>query len=137
MGTSGTNWETRVKANTKLLKVWSGAWTASMALATFGPRFFWDFNETLTIISIILNVTLGIGMIFANKNFIKELDELQKKIQMDAMAIALGVAVVFGLSFSLLEQSHVISFKAEISHLVILIGLTYLTATIIGRRKYS
>ena len=36
-------------------------------------------------------------MIIAHKNLFKTYDELQKKIQFEAMAITLGLAVVVGL----------------------------------------
>lgn len=118
------------------LAVWTFAWVASMALASFGPRFLWNDNLLLSIIAISLNVILGLAMIFVNKHYFEHLDELQRKIQLEAMGITLGLAVVLGLAYSLLDQAKVISYNAEISHVVILIGLTYLVATFIGNRKY-
>lgn len=130
------NWATEMKKNTQNLAFWTIAWTASMALATFGPLLVWE-NQTITIIGIIINLGLGIGMIFANKRHINGLDEMQKKIQLEAMAIALGVGIVAGLSYSLLDVTNVINMDAEISHLVILIGLTYAVAIFIGRIRYK
>ena len=76
-------------------------------------------------------------MIVANKNHLKGLDEMQQKIQLDAMAISLGVGIVCGISYSLLDQTNLISYDAEISHLIILMGLTYSAGTIIGRNRYQ
>ena len=75
-------------------------------------------------------------MIHANKIHLKGLDEMQQKIQMEGMALSLGVGLVCGLSYSLLDTTNLISFDAEISHLVILMGLTYLTGIILGHRRY-
>jgi hypothetical protein len=107
-----------------------------MALATFGPKLLWQGNSLLTTIGILLNLAVGIGVIIANKRHLSSLDELQRKIQLEAMGLTLGVAVVFGLSYSLLDTTNLVSYDAEISHLVILIGLTYLAGTIIGSRRY-
>lgn len=132
-----TSWSEQNKKNTARLAIWTAAWTLSMALATFGPNFIWGDNTALTFIGIVVNALIGVGMIIANKNQIKGLDELQQKIHLEAMAIALGVGVVFGLSYSLLDITNIIGFDAEIGHLVILISLTYLTFLTVGRKRYQ
>lgn len=119
------------------LAIWTFAWVASMALASLGPLFLWEDNSILTLMAIGLNVILGIVMILVNRNYFEHLDELQRKIQLEAMAITLGLAVVLGLAYSLLDQSNIINYDADISHLVILIGITYLVATFLGTRRYQ
>jgi hypothetical protein len=74
-------------------------------------------------------------MILMNRKYLNDLDELHRKVSMDAMAITLGVSVVGGLSFSLLAE--IISFDAEIAHLVMLIGVTYMIATFVGNYRYK
>jgi len=118
------------------LAIWTFAWVASMALASFGPKFLWNDNMILSIMAISLNVILGLAMILANKKHFEHLDELQRKIQLEAMGVTLGLAIVLGLAYSLLDQANIISYDADISHLVILIGITYLVATFIGTRRY-
>ena len=134
--TESTRCATQKKNNLHLF-YWSSAWVLSMALIAFGPKFLWDNNETLNWIGIFINFFIGIGFILANKKYLNDLDELQRKIQLEAMAVALGIAVVAGLSYSMLDVWNLISYDAEISHLVILIGLTYLTGTIIGSLRYK
>jgi len=131
------DWNTKMKKNIKNLALWTMAWTLSMALATFGPKFIWENENTLTVIGIILNALLGVGMIFANIRHLNGLDDLQKKIQLEGMAIALGVGIVGGLSYSLLDSTNLISQDAEISYLVILIGLTYFFSVLIGLKRYK
>ncbi|GAA4440905.1 hypothetical protein GCM10023188_38750 [Pontibacter saemangeumensis] len=129
-------WEVLNWRNTVRLASWTFAWTASVALATFGPEYFWPGNTLPTVLAILLNASLGAGMIFANIRHLKGQDELQQKIQLEAMAIALGVGVVGGLTYSLLDTTDVMAGDAEIAMLVILIGLTYLGASIIGQIRY-
>ena len=134
--TTPTAWEQKTIKMTARLGFWTLAWVLSMALATFGPKFIWDGNEPLTILGIIVNMLIGLGMILANKHHLRSLDELHQKIQLEAMALALGVAVVVGLAYSNLDIADVIDQDAEISHLVLLIGVTYLTSVVIGTRRY-
>ncbi len=130
-------WAMRQKKNTIRLFVWTAGWTLSLALATFGPKFLWQGNSTMTVLAIIINLVFGIGMIFANKHHLKGLDEMLQKIELEAMAVALGVGVVAGISYSVMDITNLISTDAEISHLVILIGLTYMAGAIIGRIRYK
>lgn len=65
------------------------------------------------------------------------MDELQRKIHIEALAITLGLSVIAGLSFSLLDQTNLIAFDAEIGFLVGFIGITYMIALAINRSRYS
>ena len=123
--------------NTKELRLWTFAWTLSMAIETFGPQFLWSEESIGTLLAIIANLILGIRMILANRKFINSGDELQKKIHLESMSLTLGLAVIVGLSYSLLEQKNIISGDAEISVLVLFIGITYFVATVINNRKYK
>jgi hypothetical protein len=108
-----------------------------MAVVGFGPKLLWDFNPVISVLAIIVNTVIGIGMILANKRHLNGLDEMQRKLNLEAMAMALGVAVVGGLSYSTLDAANIISYDAEISHLVILIGLTYLVGVVVGNIRYK
>jgi hypothetical protein len=135
--TDSSDWVAQGRKNTLRLGYWTGAWLVTMAVATFGPLLMWQANQLLTALAIFLNIGIGFGMIWANKNSLKGLDELQQKIQLEAMALSLGVGLVIGLGYSTMDTSNLISFDAEISHLVILMGLTYGAGIFIGRRKYQ
>ena len=131
------SYNTQIKKNTKNLAIYTALWTISMAVATFGPIFIWGENKTLTFLGVLLNAVFGVFMILANIKHLKSLDELQKKIQLEGMGLALGVGIVGGLSYSLLDTTNLIAQDAEISFLVILIALTYLASILIGHKRYS
>ena len=122
--------------STYRLALWTGAWVLSVALATFGPKFLWEGAAFWSAAAIALNLLVGLGMILANRNLFNRLDELQRKIQLEALAVTLGLAVVFGLAFSMLDIANLIQSDAEIGFLVGFIGITYLLATLINTRRY-
>ena len=122
--------------NTRNLGVWTLAWVLSMALASFGPKFLWDNDKTISLLAIILNLAMGYMMIRANMKFLNGLDELQRKLQIDAMAVSLGIGVVGGLGYSLLDQTNIIPWDAEISFLVMLIGVSYFVTLLINQKRY-
>ena len=137
METKLNRWETTAKKNTMRLAYWTGGWMLTLAIASFGPKFIWDNNISISILFIAINTIIGVGMIMMNRKYINGLDEMQRKVSLDAMAIALGVGLVGGLSYSLLDQANVIAFNAEIAHLVMLIGITYMIGIIVGTSKYK
>lgn len=134
--TNSNDWAANSAKNTAVLGYWTAAWVLTMALANFGPRFIWQLNESLTIVAILFNLAVGFGMILANKRHLKGLDEMHQKIQLEAMALSLGVGLVVGLAYSNLDVTNIIAADAEISHLVILMALTYLVGIVTGLRKY-
>jgi len=136
MKTDSNDWAANTARNTLRLGYWTAAWLLTMALAKFGPEFIWQMNTSSTVLAILFNLAIGFGMILANKRHLKGLDELHQKIQLEAMALSLGIGLVVGLAYSNLDVTDVIPFDAEISHLVILMALTYLAGVVGGLRKY-
>ena len=117
------------------LAVLTTLWVLTMALSAFGPEFIWDQNMALTIIAIAINFISGLLMIWVNIKYWKSLDEMMQRIQLDAMGLALGIGIVGGLSYSMLVSNDIISFKSEISVMVIIMSLTYIAATFVGVRR--
>jgi len=131
-----SSYQTKNNANSVKLRNWTAAWVLTMAIAAFAPRFIWDFNTSITMIALLINLAVGFRMLVANREYLRGLDEMQQKILFDAMAFTLGVGLVIGLSYELLEDIKLIGFEPEISHLIIIMCLTYLIAMIAGHRKY-
>jgi hypothetical protein len=131
------NYKSNTSKNTIRLSKWTLAWVLSMALASFGRLYLWESNDMLSLITILFNLAIGIGFIVANKDHLKGLDELQQKIQLEATALSLVVGIVVGLSYNMLAQANIIFSKAEISHLVIIMALTYMIGIYTGNRRYK
>ena len=115
---------------------WCLAWVLATAGATFGPELLWGYGTMITSIGIAIQLALGFGMICAFKGVLLAMDELQRLIQLEALSLALGVGVVVGVSYELLEDIKLITFQPEISHLIILITLTYSFGLFLGNRHY-
>ena len=115
---------------------WCLAWTLATAGATFGPELLWGYGTLITSIGIAIQLALGFGMIWTFKGLLVAMDELQRLIQLEAISLALGVAVVVGVSYGLLEDVKLITFEPEISHLIIVISLTYMFGLFLSNRRY-
>jgi hypothetical protein len=124
------------RQNTINLMFWTVAWVLTVALVTFGPKFIWGENALYTSISLIVNVLVGVGMIFANIHHLRGLDELEQRIHLEAMGITLGVTLVAGIAYSMMDTTNLITADAEISILVVIMAITYMAAIIIGRLRF-
>lgn len=135
--TNAGGWAETQRQNTRVLAIWTAAWVATVALATFGHKFLWDGNKTISLLVLLVQVAVGAGMILSNKRLLLGLDELQQRIQLEAMGITLGVALVAGIAYSALDATNIIPVDAEIGLLVGLMGITYLAAVITRSRRFG
>jgi hypothetical protein len=133
---SESGYESRIRTNVIRLFRWNGAWGAATALMAFGPKFLWNKALVFTLLAVGLDVAVGVGMILANKKYIAELDELQRKVQLNSMGITLGVGLIAAAPFAVMDAYHVIPFHAGIAHLVILMSLTFLVSNVYGTWRY-
>jgi len=123
--------------NISHLALWTLSWLASLALLRFGSEYIWNYHPGYSISALITHLALGLAMIMVNVKHLSNLDELQRKITMDAMGITLGVGLIVGISYEQLEDIKLISFEPEISHLLMLMAVTYIITIFIGNRKYK
>ena len=129
-------YQSRARTNVIRIFRWNGAWGAATLLMALGPKFLWNKALVFTLLAVGLDVAVGVGMILANIKYIAELDELQRKVQLNSMGITLGVAVVAGVPFSVMDSYHVIPFHADIAYLLILMSLTFAVSNLYGTRRY-
>ena len=124
------------KKQNKVLLGWTLAWVVSLAFLTGLENTLWN-DLIYTKIGLLINLVIGIVMIVAHKNLFKTYDELQKKIQFEAMAITLGLVVVVGLTYEVSFDFGVIDSEPEFEYLVIFICFSYVASTIISAIRYK
>ena len=134
--TKPDNWAAKNTKNKLVVFYWTMAWLVTTALVKFGTLYIWQSNKLFTGLAILLNVIIGLGMVLAVKRYLVGLDEMQQKIQMDAMALSLGVGLVIGLGYQNMGQTNLIPFEAEVSHMIMLMSITYIVGIFAGLRKY-
>jgi len=124
------------KKQNKVLLGWTLAWVVSLAFLTGLENTLWN-DLIYTKIGLLINLVIGIVMIVAHKNLFKTYDELQKKIQFEAMAITLGLAVVVGLTYEVSFDFGVIDKEPEFEYLMLFICFSYVASTIISAIRYK
>ena len=126
----------RAFKNVVPIAIWTAAWVATLALAKFGPEALWNSNAVVSWIAIALNVAVGIGWIVAHARYLRRVDDLQRKIMLDALAVALGVGFVGGFAFSVAHSSGLIDFNADIALIAVIMAVAYIVTTVVGTLRY-
>ena len=124
------------KKRTIRLAIWTWTWVATLAVATFGPKFIWENSTLWTTLAICINLINGVLMILANRSLFNHYDELERKIHLESMGLTLGATVIVGLSYSLLDITNLITSDAEISYLIMFMSVSYLITLLINRKRY-
>lgn len=131
-----SRFESRIRRSTKKLVLWTGAWVLALALLAYGPEYLWTGQLRLTLVAAAINFGTGIGWVLATRHHLGDLDELHRKVLLEAMGITLGVGVIVSLPYALLEGHDAAPFDGNSGHLVILMSLTSIASVIAGLRRY-
>ncbi len=106
-----------------------------MVLADKAELYEWFTSVWMSILAIVVNAVVGLGLIVTFVRYLRELDELQRKIQLDSLALAFGVGLVGSVSYSLLETAKLLT-DPEISDIILLTIFTYVAGVIVGQVRF-
>ena len=104
-------------------------------LADKAELYDWFSSELMTVTAILVTTGLGLAVLIAYMRFLKQLDEMQRKIIVDALALALGVGIIGGCIYSLLVTTGYVA-EEEVSDLILLMCITHAVAIIVGQVRY-
>lgn len=124
------------KKQLRNLAGWTFGWVLTVALVVFGAEFLWDGNSWITAIALGVNILVGIGMILSNRRLLEGCDELERKIQLESMGLTLGLTLVVGIAYSMMDATNLIPWDAEIGYLVMFMGVCYMLSIWINNRRY-
>lgn len=117
------------------LVAWTIAWAASLALARFGPGL-WGDSSAMSWAAVLLNLAVGVGWIVAFTRFLRALDDLQRKIVQDALAVTLGAGWVVGFGYVVADAAGLVRVEAEIAILPAFMGVVFMIAFVVGKIRY-
>lgn len=124
------------KANLIRLFLWTFGWLLTEALTVFGHKYLWQQTAGITVTCLIINLAFGLGMIYANRKLLLDGDDLERKIQLESMGLTLGLTLIAGITYTLLDATNLIRTHANINQLIIFMAITYIISLVINRNKY-
>ena len=129
------HFDIRAAKNSIRLVCWIFVWAATMVLADKAEAYQWYSSDFMSMAAIVINTAIGVCMILAYMRFLKKSDELQRKIQMDALALSMGVGLVGSFTYSLLVTAKFV-IDNEISDIILLTSATFMISFIVGQARY-
>ena len=137
MNSEISNRSKNVKSTTGKLAICTFAWLITFAAVSLGPELLWPSNQVITVIALLLNIVAGIAMIYANRAHILSLDELEQRIQLNAMSTTLGIGLISVPVWNSLAKLNALNSGTSMGALLVLMSLTYLAAIVYGNSKYK
>lgn len=125
--TQSNQLDRELKSTARRLFVFTGTWVASIALLTFGPRMWWEYDVLTTVLVIALNLLAGAMMLFAFFRHLKSMDELQRQTHLEAMALTLGITMIFTVVYGSLPTVQLLE-DAHPTNILFVMGITYILA---------
>ena len=119
-----------LRRTTRLLFVCTAAWVFTTAVAVFGPSSLWAYSVSGSQVAILANVLTGILMLFAFYKHLLSMDELQRKTHLEAMALSLGVTMIFTVAYTSFETANLLA-NARPSNILFVMGITYFGAVVV------
>lgn len=110
-------------------------WAFSLGISVWCASEGWLDNIAALVALFSINCFIGVAMIVNFRRFLIELDDLERKIQLDALALSVGITVIWFSSGSILSLAGVID-NIEPSSLIVTISLSYIVGIVVGRVKY-
>jgi hypothetical protein len=125
-------------SNAVPLALWTAVWLGSLAVARFDPANLWDSEPLVSWIAIGVNLIVGAVWMIVHARFLGTVDELQRKIMLDAAAVALGVGLVGGFAFAAAIGAGLVAVDANgaLALVTASIGVIYAVASVVGTLRY-
>jgi hypothetical protein len=115
--------------------LWTLVWGCSFIAVSLGIKKEW-LSFGMILAGVTATSLLGIATVLAYRRFMQETDELRRKIEVEALALAYGVGVIGGLTYWLLEVSGAVP-AWGFAYVFAAMMITHSVGVLIGRLRYS
>lgn len=131
----GSSYDARSIRESLKMVGWIFAWMATLMISDKAELYGWWSEEWITIASIVVNAAFGLWVIHVYRRMLQGMDDLQRKIQLDALSIALGISLVGTITYSLLVTWGYIV-DEEVTDIFMLMCVSFSVSVIYGAVKY-
>lgn len=125
----------RDRRNHRLVTLWSAIWAISFVAATLAIKKEWLVSGAAVAAGVV-TALFGIATLLAYRRFLRETDELRRKIEVEALALAFGIGVVSGLTYWLLLEGGLVPGKG-FGFVFAAMLLVHSVSVAIAVRRYS
>lgn len=132
---TGTYDKRSIKENIKMVAL-IFIWMISLIVSDKAALYGWWSAEWITVLSIIINAGFGLGVLHSYRRMLKGMDDLQRKIQLEALSMAFGVSVIGSISYSLLVTWGYI-IDEEVTDIFLLMCISFSASVLLNSLRYK
>ena len=125
----------RDRRNQWRVTLWALVWALSFTAVTLVIKKQW-LPLGATVAGVIGTALFGIATILAYRRFLRETDELRRKIEVEALAPAFGIGLVGGMTYWLLALRGAVP-ATDFVYVFLLMIIAHPVGVLIGLRRYS
>lgn len=125
----------RDRRNQRQVALWSLVWALSFTAVTLVIKKEW-LPPWAVLVGVLGTALLGLATVLAYRRFLREADELRRKIEMEALALAFGVGVIGGMTYWLLTLSGNLP-ATDFVFVFFAMIVTHSVGSLLGHRRYS
>ncbi len=114
---------------------WILVWVGTLILVDKAVLYGWYTSDFISVLGIVINAGMGLGVIVTFLRFLREIDEMQRKIQLDSLALSMGIGFVGSFSYTLLVTTGFVA-DPEVRDIILLMAGTYMASLIVGQFRY-
>lgn len=129
---SGTETDRR---NNLRFTIWSIVWAAALITATWIVNFFENLPTTAAWAIALSPNVFAIGALIAYLRFLRMTDELQRKIQIEGLAIGFGTGWIFAIGYLVLQA--VGAPELPVTAMIIVMTGGWILGTLLATRHYQ
>ena len=133
LGAGGGDTE-KDRSNNKRLTIWSLIWAASIIAATWVMTNF-DLAAPLQWLLVAIPNLFAIVVIRAYLRFLRMTDELQRKVQIEGLAVGFGAGYTFAIGYLVAEAAGAPSL--DIPVLILIMTAGWLLGNVFAMRQYQ
>ena len=128
-------YDQRARRDSLAIVGWIFTWMLSLVISDKAALYGWWSAEWITWLSIAVNFALGVWVAVRFVRMLRGMDDLQRKIQLDALSMALGISLVGCAAYSLLVTWGYIV-DEEVTDIFMLMCVSYSASVLIGVWRY-
>ena len=131
-----SNYDKRsIRDNLKFV-LWVFVWTASSVISQNAKFYGWWEAEWITLLSIAVNAALGLLLVYYYRQMLNRMDDLQRKIHLEAISISFGLGLVLSISYTILVTWGYI-INEQVSDIFTLMCISYAAAIVLNTVRYK
>ena len=124
----------RDRRNQQWCVIWIFLWAVSFAASAILIREGVITATVAGVIAILVTTALGLGVISSYWRFLSQADELQRKIQLEALGVGFGSGFIGAVTLHLVSELY--GFELELIDLLPVMGIPFAAALLVARRRY-